>query len=116
MHHIGRTWYGFQKLQACAVRETGFECEVCGLKTKFKYNLERHIAKKHGKSQPLLDGAESIDDRDEAYTQENIGDNSKPMSIQSLLIELDMESYVDKFVKENVDLEILKSLEDADIT
>ena len=45
--------------------------------------------------------------------KKNVVDYSKSMSIQSLLIELNMESYVDRFFKENVDLEILKSLEDT---
>ena len=45
--------------------------------------------------------------------KKNVVDYIKSMSIQSLLIELNMESYVDRFVKENVDLDILKSLEDA---
>ena len=80
----------------------GFKCNICSLTVKTKYSIERHVSRMHG---------------DMDFVQETILYNSKePKKKNLVLVDIlktaNLMQYNALFIKENIDLDILKGLND----
>ena len=85
--------------------DNGFKCNVCSLTVKTKYSIRRHMLRMHGDQTP--DVVENV------IETENVRENRKPKkNLVDVLKNINLMQYSELFLKENIDLEMLKSLND----
>ena len=80
----------------------GFKCNTCSLTVKTKYSIERHVIRMHG----------DIDFVQETTTILNNTKEPKKKNLVDILKTANLMQYNELFIKENIDLDILKGLND----
>ena len=95
----------------------GFKCRACDFKSEFKYNLQRHVEKKHGgDDMPLIELQPEVQDSDEEIeVDQNEAESGEEYSMTDLLKELNLEIYLNKFVSEGVNMKMLLSFNSFDM-
>ena len=78
----------------------GFKCNICSLTVKTKYSIKRHVGRMHG----------DIDFVQETTTINSKGPKKK--NLVDILKTANLMQYNALFIKENIDLDILKGLND----
>ena len=94
-----------------------FKCSICNLVLKSKFNLKRHIGRKHAES--VVENIENIEDN--TTNQNEIGINEmqasteKPANLVNILQSVGLEAFEDVFKAEHIDLEMLLELRDEEM-
>ena len=93
----------------------GFECQVCSVKTSFKYSLKRHIEKQHGgNSQSSQEEVENHIEIEIAPVVESL-ETFRSHSIAEMLEKVGLSNLSIKFDEQGVDLDMLIGLNNDDM-
>ena len=80
----------------------GFKYKICSLPVKTKYSIDRHVSGMHG----------DINFVEETTSILSNSNEPKKKNLVDILTTADLMQYNDLFVKENIDLDMLKGLND----
>ena len=90
-------------------KRTGpLECEFCDYKTNTKFNLQRHVSRKHE------DGVISLPEDSEAIHEQVFKPNKSP-TLKTALGDVGLDSLTEKFEKEGIDIKLLLDLKQEDL-
>ena len=90
----------------CIIKfDGGFSCSKCGLKSKKRYNIKRHLEQKHGK-----DDICNVDKNLSISVTQNSATLKSRDEISQFLIKLELDQYVKIFNENHIEMNVLLDL------